>query len=348
LAWSGKLLGGLVGGMVGGPVGAGVGAAIGHYLADGEGAAQAGDLVVVRLEWRHHVFGPSGPCARLVPVWRARRHAGKDVEVRVRAGEARERAVVAIEEPDELCALPAFTLPYALLDPSDDADATSVRVTLSGPGGRDDATFDLPLPNRVKRMGLSGPARLVMALVACARAGERPLTRDDLRFVRETFCAAHPLDEHGIAWLRAWLRELREAAPERLGAEKVAARVQPHLPSGEATDLLMWLMRGARTTWPGGPQEAWIARFAEALGVDALRVSQLWEQLDGASDVDERARAAAVLGVSADAPPERIRAAWLQLVQQHHPDRARNADEQAEATRRTAELNAAWQVLRGG
>ncbi len=347
MGWSGKLLGGLVGGMVGGPVGAGVGAAIGHYLADGEGAARAGDLVVERIEWRHHAFGPSGPCARIVPIWRTRRHAGRDVTVRISGGDATDRAVVTVEDPDERCALPAFALPYARLDPSGDAERISVQVSLTSERNRDACAFDVPLPNAVRRLGLSGPARLVMALVACARAGERPLTRDDVRFVRESFCAAHPLDDDGLIWLRDWLRELRAASLERLAPERVAERVRPHLPADDPSELLLWLMRGARASWAGGPQEAWIAGFADALGVDAGRVDALWSEIDGVSSEAERARAAAVLGIDADAPPDAVRAAWLRLVQQHHPDRARTADDQADATRRTAEINAAWQVLRG-
>jgi hypothetical protein len=47
-----------------------------------------------------------------------------------------------------------------------------VAVTLRGPQGEQDREeFVVPLPRGVRRLGNSGPGRVVMALVACARAG---------------------------------------------------------------------------------------------------------------------------------------------------------------------------------
>lgn len=342
MAWSGKLLGGLVGGMVGGPLGMGVGAALGHYLADGEGAARDRDLVLLRLEWRHHAFGPSGPGVLLTPVWLARGHLGRDVRVRLYADVDRFEATVAPDSADETCALPDFLVPYARFD-------GRARVTLRSDRARDDAEFRVRLPTEVRRLGLSGPARLVMALVACARAGDRPLTKDDVRFVRETFTAAHPLDEDGLTWLRTWLRTLRDADLGRLSPEKVADRLARHLRGPEdAEETLLWLMRGATSAWPGEAQEDWIAGLGEALGADAARMDALWAELDAVPGEADRARARAVLGVGPLASEEEVRAAWLRLVRDAHPDRARTPEDAAEATRRTAEINGAYRLLRGG
>lgn len=342
MAWSGKLLGGLVGGMVGGPVGMGVGAALGHYLADGEGAARGRELVLVRLEWRHHAFGPAGPGVLLTPVWLARGHRGRDVRVRLYADVDRFEATVAPEGVEETCALPDFFAPYARFD-------GRARVTLRSDRAHDDAEFHVRLPTEVRRLGLSGPARLVMALVACARAGDRPLTRDDVRFVRETFTAAHPLDADGLTWLRTWLRELRDADLERLSPEKVGERLARHLRGPEdAEETLLWLMRGARSAWPGDAQEDWIAGLGAALGIDDARLAALWDELDAVPAEADRARARAVLGVGPQASDDEIRAAWLRLVRDAHPDRARGPDAAADATRRTAEINGAYRLLRGG
>jgi hypothetical protein len=52
----------------------------------------------------------------------------------------------------------------------------------------------------------------------------------------------------------------------------------------------------------------------------------------------------AVLGVSADAPPEEVTAAYRRLAKRWHPDR--NADAREQAERRMAEINAAYELLR--
>lgn len=340
MAWSGKLLGGLIGGMVGGPVGAAAGAAAGHLALDG---APVAPLQLVRLDWTHHAFTTQGPCLKLAPVWRARGMEGQDVDVIVDLGARSWAYVVEVDRRDEVVALPEILVPYGLLA---GMDAVEVEVRIAAGDNADTAAFDVDLPSPVRRLGLSGPARLVMALVACARAGGRALTRDDVRFVRETFCAAWPLDAVGEQWLRDWLKELAAASEMRLSADKVADRLAPHL-GGDAGELLLWLMRGARTTWPGPASEGWIDAFAEGLGVDGDDVSALWEDVDGDAAEAERIRALATLGLQADATTEMAQAAWRTLVRAHHPDRARSPEALAEATRRTAQINAAWQVLRG-
>ncbi len=54
-----------------------------------------------------------------------------------------------------------------------------------------------------------------------------------------------------------------------------------------------------------------------------------------------------VLGVAPDASAATIKAAWRRLAREHHPDLAVDALERRSATRRMAEINAAYNELRG-
>ncbi len=55
----------------------------------------------------------------------------------------------------------------------------------------------------------------------------------------------------------------------------------------------------------------------------------------------------AVLGVAPGASAATIKAAWRRLAREHHPDLAVDATERRAATRRMAEINAAYNELRG-
>lgn len=55
-----------------------------------------------------------------------------------------------------------------------------------------------------------------------------------------------------------------------------------------------------------------------------------------------------VLGVSRDASQATVKAAWRRLAREHHPDLAADAPARSDATRRMAEINAAYQALRAG
>ncbi len=362
MAWSGKLLGGVLGGMVGGPVGVGVGAALGHFLADGTtGAGHAGSgrpLVLGQLRWRHHGFSVDGPGVHLAPSWRARRLRDADVHVTIRAAGLRHEGIIVPDGEDETVALPTLFVPYARL--ADAIDRAEVRVSVAARSARarvpgaatdglwdeDAAAYELALPSPVRRLGSSGPARVVMALVACARAQNRALTRDDIRFVRETFQAAWPLSDAGTTWLRRWLHTLAEAGVARLTPDKVAARLRPHLPQGDATEVLLWMARGTEMVWPCPATESWLEAFAAEMGVPDM--SPLWDEVAAASDAGERERALAMLGLSADATLDEARRAWRERVRASHPDHARTPEEATDATARTAALNAAWAVLREG
>jgi len=342
--WTGKLLGGLFGGLVGGPLGMAAGAALGHWVADGETPTDDpdGPLVLDRLACQHHVFRPDGPGLLVTPEWEARGLDGEVVAVRVRLGGRAWKADVEVEADPERCALPEVFIPYRHVE----AAAEQVLVEVRLQAGRVTLTRRsvVSVPTPVRRLGGSGPARVVMALFACARAGDRAITREDVRFVRARFEEAYPLDDEGRVWLRAWMRELRDAALPRLAADKVAARLARHVEGADAADVVRWVMHGARAAWPGEPQEAWIADFAAALGVG--EVDALWAEVDANPAEPSRVAAAAVLGVSVDADAETLRAAWRHLVGVNHPDR--HPGDEAGATRRTARINRAYAVLRGG
>ena len=55
-----------------------------------------------------------------------------------------------------------------------------------------------------------------------------------------------------------------------------------------------------------------------------------------------------VLGVDRNASQATVKAAWRRLAREHHPDLAADATERRDATRRMAEINAAYQALRSG
>ncbi|HEY5495353.1 MAG TPA: J domain-containing protein [Candidatus Limnocylindrales bacterium] len=55
-----------------------------------------------------------------------------------------------------------------------------------------------------------------------------------------------------------------------------------------------------------------------------------------------------VLGVDRDASQVTVKAAWRRLAREHHPDLAGDAAARQDATRRMAEINAAYQALRAG
>jgi len=313
-------------------------------VADGEAPApdEDGPLLLDRLGCQHHVFRPDGPGMLLTPEWEARGLEGELVAVRVRLGGRSWKADVEVEADPERCALPEVFVPYRHVE----AAAEQVLVEVRLQAGRATLTRRsvVAVPTPVRRLGGSGPARVVMALLACARAGDRALTRDDVRFVRARFEEAYPLDEDGRAWLRAWMHELRDAALPRLSPEKVAARLARHVEGDAAADVVRWVMHGARAAWPGEAQEAWIAELADALGVDGLEA--LWAEVDADPAEPSRVAAAAVLGVAVDADAETVRAAWRRLVAVNHPDR--HPGDEAGATRRTARINRAYEVLKGG
>ena len=53
-----------------------------------------------------------------------------------------------------------------------------------------------------------------------------------------------------------------------------------------------------------------------------------------------------VLGVDRDASQATVKAAWRRLAREHHPDLAPDSAARRDATRRMAEINAAYQALR--
>ncbi len=343
MSWSGKALGGLFGALVGGPVGAGVGAAVGHYL--GDARPEARELELVKLRWVHHGFQSSGPGVALTPVWRARGLVDVDVTVRVDAAGRCETAVVTPDHPVEEIESPGCFVPYGWFPAGESAPVT---VTLrAARGGQDREVFEIPMPRGARRLGNSGPGRVVMALVACARAGGRGLTPDDKDYIRTRFLEGQPLDADGRAWLAAWLLELETAALGRLDAQRVARRLSVHVDDAGVDRVMTWLMHGTRASWPTEAAERFIDELAGGLGAGA-RLDALWARVAAEPDPVAVARAGRVLGVAPGTPTDEARKAYRALVMRWHPDRAASAAEAEEFTRRTAAINAAWAVISGG
>lgn len=333
MAFAGKLIGGLLGGMLGGPVGAGIGITLGHAVADGPASLRA-----ERLHWRHHGFGPSGPGAWIVPEWTARGLGGVPVRVTLAVGDAVVGASVVPEARAERCGLPRFLVPYARI-----GDARTARTWLTAAGApRDVARFALRLPSPGRRIGSSGPARAVMALAASARAGGRALDPGARHAIESAFSAGYALDGAGRGWLHEWLDLLATAELGRLTPPKVARRLRPHLDADGADRLLGWLASSWRQSWPTSAGRDWIDALGAELGAEVD-----WEV--AVDDDDERA-ALAVLGLAPGATRAEVRARWLSLVQDWHPDRATDPADALRRNRALAEINAAYRSLasRGG
>ncbi len=330
MKWEGKAIGGALGAMIGGPVGAGVGAAVGHLLADGEN----GSLQLKKLHVEHQVFSSSGPGMVLTPVWEARGLAGVDCELRLSVPGCRQKEIVVPEHRRERCEIPPFFFAYALFEGKEKA---AVKVEIAAPNLEPIfADFSLELPAGLRRLGSTGEGRMVMALLACARAGGRGLQQEDVRYIRGRCTEAWKLEEEGISWLRSWLKALREVEEDRLSAEKVAERVglSTELPDQET--LLGWLVEGGENHWTSAAARRWVDAFGAALGLEVP-----WSGAYVAPR--SAARAAQILGIPDGSSLEEARVAWRRLVQENHPDRAADPDL---ATRRTAQINAAWTLLR--
>lgn len=342
MGWSGKALGGLFGALVGGPVGAGVGAAVGHYLGDSERERRA--LELVKLQWVHHAFRASGPGVVLTPVWRARGLVDADVTVRMDAAGACETVVVAPDHPVEEIEAPSWFVPYTRFPPG---DAGSVTVTLRASRvAHDREEFGIPLPRGARRLGNSGPGRVVMALVACARAGDRLLTSDDRDYIQTRFMEGHPLDADGQRWLASWMVELGAAELSRLSADRVAERLAVHVDDSGVDRVLTWLMHGTRASWPGEGAEQYVDALARAMGARES-LDALWAQVTAEPDPVALVLAARVLGIPMGTPLDVARREYRALVVRWHPDRARTPAETDAFTKRTAAINTAWSVFSG-
>jgi DnaJ-domain-containing protein 1 len=328
VAFAGKLIGGLLGGMIGGPVGAGIGLSLGHAVADGPAAVRA-----ERLHWQHHGFGPSGPGAWIVPEWTARGLRGVPVRVTLALGDCVVGASVVPEARAERCAVPRFFIPYARI-----ADGRSARTWLTAAGApRDMARFAVRLPSPGRRLGCSGPARAVMALAGSARAGGRGLAAGARAAIEAAFLGGYDLDSDGRRWLTQWLDLLAAAEERRLAPGRVARRLEPHLDPEGAQRLLAWLARAWRASWPTPEGRRWVSDLASDLGTEVD-----WGPED---DEDEVQGALAVLGLEPGASLEAVRTRWRTLVQDRHPDRARDAADVAQRNRDLAEINVAYRVL---
>jgi DnaJ-domain-containing protein 1/arsenate reductase-like glutaredoxin family protein len=93
-------------------------------------------------------------------------------------------------------------------------------------------------------------------------------------------------------------------------------------------------------------EETAIFVLGSNLGLDEAVIRSLLSQLSGGGTESNNSAARKILGVSSDATVAEIRSAYKKLMLKNHPDRVR-PQEREEATRISAEINAAYDLLLG-
>ena len=93
-------------------------------------------------------------------------------------------------------------------------------------------------------------------------------------------------------------------------------------------------------------EETALINLGKNLGFDETLIKSLIQRLRGGSTDNEVAEARKVIGVTPEATIGEIRSAYKKLMLKHHPDRV-EAKERAEATRISADINAAYDLLIG-
>jgi DnaJ-domain-containing protein 1 len=93
-------------------------------------------------------------------------------------------------------------------------------------------------------------------------------------------------------------------------------------------------------------EETALINLGKNLGFDETLIKSLIQRLRGGSTDNEVAEARKVLRVTPEATIGEIRSAYKKLMLKHHPDRV-EAKEREEATRISADINAAYDLLIG-
>jgi tellurite resistance protein len=93
-------------------------------------------------------------------------------------------------------------------------------------------------------------------------------------------------------------------------------------------------------------EETALINLGKNLGFDETLIKSLIQRLRGGSTDNEVAEARKVIGVTPEATIGEIRSAYKKLMLKHHPDRV-EVKEREEATRISAEINAAYDLLIG-
>jgi len=184
----------------------------------------------------------------------------------------------------------------------------------------------------------------VIALGAKMAKADGQVTRDEVAAFREVFTIP-PSEEKNAG------RLFNLARQDVAGFEDYASKIKAMYGDDDAAplcDLMEGLFHIALADGEYHPNEdAFLARVADIFGLDDARFKRLRAQFVPDADRDPYD----VLGVSPDASPKEIRAAWRQLVRDTHPDRmiARGVPEEAVkmAEKRMIAINRAWDEING-
>jgi DnaJ like chaperone protein len=208
------------------------------------------------------------------------------------------------------------------------------------PGG---GLFGLPFPHPITPATLPGGREHlfslgVVTLSAKLAKADGPVNRAEIA----AFRAAVPVPPEALAAVGQVFDQAR-AHPG--GHRETAAALGAAFPEqpGKLEQLLAVLFSVARADGPVNQAE-W--RFLSDIHA-AFRLDQAaWNRARAEPELD----AYAVLGVSADASPETLRAAWKELMRAHHPDslaaRGAGAEAIARASEKVARINAAWDRIK--
>ncbi|MBT0956025.1 molecular chaperone DjiA [Alphaproteobacteria bacterium KMM 3653] len=183
----------------------------------------------------------------------------------------------------------------------------------------------------------------VIALGAKMAKADGQVTRDEVTAFREVFSI--PEEEEANA-ARLFNMARKDVAGYELYAKRIAAMFEEGHPA--LLDLVEGLFHIAMADGEYHPgEDDFVARVADILGIPEPKFRGLRARFVPGAVPDPYD----VLGVSPDATPEELRAAWRRAVRESHPDAlaARGVPEEAVrmAEKRLVAINAAWAEIGG-
>lgn len=187
----------------------------------------------------------------------------------------------------------------------------------------------------------AGFAIAVIALGAKMAKADGQVTRDEVSAFREVFTIPQAEEKNAA---RLFNLARTDVAGFELYAQRIATMFGPDDPA--LSDLMEGLFHIALADGEYHPAEnEYLQHVAEIFGISAQKFTALRSRLVPDAHPDPYQ----VLGVTADAPVDEIRAAWRRLVRDSHPDRmiARGVPEEAVklAEKRLIAINAAWKDI---
>ena len=182
----------------------------------------------------------------------------------------------------------------------------------------------------------------IIALGAKMAKADGLVTRTEVRAFREVFVIG-PEEEDNAA--RVFDLARQDVAGYDIYARRIKAMFGEH--EGPLCDLLEGLFHIALADGSyHATEDAFLQEVAAIFGFDERRFQRIRAQFVPDAQRDPYA----VLGVDPDAPMDRVRAAWGQLVRETHPDQmiARGVPPEAVklAERRMVAINRAWEDIR--